>query len=167
MGTESGAPQREFDPFYAAEYPRVFRAALLFCGDHEIAEDATQEAFVRAYARWARLRKETWAGGWAMTTALNYARRRLRHGRRTVRLGPSDADRPDGRAWQTSEEVLDALDALQRLAPRQRTAVLLHYLADLPVAAVASLMGVSEGTVKAHLAHSRTSLREKLGEGHV
>jgi RNA polymerase sigma-70 factor, ECF subfamily len=48
------------------------------------------------------------------------------------------------------------------LPRRQREAVTLHYLVDLPVAQVARLMGCREGTVKAHLAHARKALRAQL-----
>ena len=60
-----------FDEFCEAEYGGVYRAAFAFTGDREAALDATQEAFSRAFARWNRLSREQWAGGWVMTTALN------------------------------------------------------------------------------------------------
>ena len=50
-----------FEDFYESEHDHVFRATLAFCGDREVARDATQEAFARAYSRWRRLRKHDWA----------------------------------------------------------------------------------------------------------
>jgi DNA-directed RNA polymerase specialized sigma24 family protein len=44
----------DFDSFYSAEYPNVYRAARAWTGDEQAALDATQEAFVRAFARWRR-----------------------------------------------------------------------------------------------------------------
>jgi RNA polymerase sigma-70 factor, ECF subfamily len=148
-----------FEDFYAAEYPRVFRAATLTCGDPEAALDATQEAFKRAFSRWRRLQNEAWAGGWVMTTALNECRRARRRSRRDrAAAGRGEAGvqpPPDPRR-------VDLLSAIRTLPFRQRQAVVLYYLGDMPVAVVARLMGISEGSVKAHLAHARTKLRPTL-----
>ncbi len=65
----------DFDDFFKSEYPSVYRAAFASCWDEQVALDATQEAFSRAFARWGRLSKEAWAGGWVMTTALNVCKR--------------------------------------------------------------------------------------------
>jgi RNA polymerase sigma-70 factor (ECF subfamily) len=55
------------------------------------------------------------------------------------------------------------LETLRELPHRQRTAVLLHYVADMPVREVAEVMGVAEGTVKALLSQARKKLRTILG----
>jgi RNA polymerase sigma-70 factor (ECF subfamily) len=92
-----------------------------------------------------------------MTTAMNLCKAALSRkrlsiaGRGSVRAhDPPTADR------------LDVVTAVRQLAPRQRTAVILHYLGDLPLPEVARLMNVSEGTVKAHLAQARRRLRPLL-----
>ena len=92
-----------------------------------------------------------------MTTALNLCRRRSRD---PVPVGQV---REDGvRDRPAPFERIDLQRALQRLAPRQRHAAILHYLGDLPVAAVAELMQISEGAVKAHLSAARKALRRVL-----
>jgi RNA polymerase sigma-70 factor, ECF subfamily len=143
-----------FERLYEAEFPVVFRAVYLLCGDRSLAEEATQEAFARALARWRRLRDRSWAGGWVTTTALNVARRslRTRPGVEMREASESDAD-----------VVLDLREALRGLSPRQQEAVILHHLEDRPVTEVARAMGVAEGTVKAHLHRGREALAEKLG----
>lgn len=153
-----GAPvaPADFAGFYRGELPRVFRAAYLLTGDRQLAMDVAQEAFERAFARWRRLSGEAWSGGWVMTTALNLARRRLR-GRREV-VGPD----PDTTASGPDESRVDLVRALAALPFRQRQALVLHYVGDLDTAAVAEVMRVSEGTVKAHLAQGRAALRRKL-----
>lgn len=151
------ASKLHFDDFYRASYRKVFASALAFSGRTDTAADATQEAFVRAFSRWNRLQKEPWVEGWVMTTAMNLCKAALRSkrlsitGRGSVRAqDPPTADR------------LDVVGALRQLAPRQRTAVILHYLGDLPLPEVSRLMNVSEGTVKAHLAQARRRLRPLL-----
>jgi len=147
----------DFDSFYSMHYERTYRAACLVAGDTTLALDATQEAFARALERWTRLRLLPWAAGWVMTTSLNLCKRRIR-----------DVPRPDvelriepGASADASDRI-DLLDAVKVLPFRQRQAIALHYLGDLPVPAVAHLMGVSEGTVKAHLAQARKALRTAL-----
>lgn len=142
-----------FQELYEREFPNVFRAVFLMSGDRQVAEEATQEAFARALARWGRLGSQRWAGGWVTTTALNVARRLLRRRPTPVALtGPAPAD----------VEWLDLRAAVRRLPPRQQEAVVLHYLLDLPVAEAAVAMGCDESTVKTHLSRARTALERAL-----
>jgi RNA polymerase sigma-70 factor (ECF subfamily) len=147
----------DFDSFCRREYPSVYAAARALTGDRETALDVTQEAFARAYARWARLGRASWAGGWVMTTALNLCRRSLR--RRPPGVAPQEAPGRESKV----DARLDLAAALRQLPARQREAVVLHYLVDLPVAGVAEIMKTSEGTVKSHLARGRHSLAARLG----
>ena len=144
----------DFAEFYRGEFPQVYRAAYVVTGDRQVAFDVAQEAFSRAFARWRRLSHEEWAGGWVMTTALNLTKRR----------GPEHADARAGRSFAPGPggDRVDLVRALGFLPFRQRQALVLHYVGDLPPHAVASAMGVSEGTVKAHLAQGRAALRKRL-----
>jgi RNA polymerase sigma-70 factor, ECF subfamily len=139
-----------FQGFYRAEFAKVFRAALVVCKDRDGAEEAAQEAFARALERWRRLGTQPWAAGWVITTAMNLARRGMR--RRSVLRRPDVAS--------TDEEArIDLWEGIRGLPPKQQAAVILHYAIDLPIAEVAAAMGCAEGTVKAHLARARQSLR--------
>lgn len=139
-----------FEALYEREFASIFRAAFLLCGDRSAAEDATQEAFARALVRWRRLEGQPWAAGWVMTTAMNTARRAMRQRPTHVDDLRSAATDHDGR--------LDVRDAIGRLPARQQEAVALHYLLDLSVADTAAAMGVTGGTVKAHLSRAREAL---------
>jgi RNA polymerase sigma-70 factor (ECF subfamily) len=151
----STSGDESFDGFFRVEYANVYRAALTFTGDKEGALDATQEAFSRAFARWSRLSRQPWVGGWVMTTALNLCRSRSQVS------GAAHLDQA-GQHGLDPDLHIDLESALRTLPLRQRQALLLHYLADLPVAVVADLMGISEGTVKTHLARGRQSLSHQL-----
>ncbi|HYO60361.1 MAG TPA: sigma-70 family RNA polymerase sigma factor [Actinomycetota bacterium] len=152
----------EFDEFCRTEYQSVFRAACLATGNSDVASDATQEAFGRAYARWSRLSKHPWAGGWVTTTALNLCRKELRRRSRAA-TGPTAEDR---RPRDLAQE-LDVVAALGTLPFRQREAVVLFYWSDLPTAAIAELMSISESAVRAHLTHARAALRKTLEVNHA
>lgn len=121
-----------FRDFYTREFGSVFRATLLLCGDRNLAEGATQEAFVRALERWHRVRDQPWAGGWVTSTALNLGRRALRRHR--------SPDVPASEA-PTVDAVIDVRRAIARLPLRQQQAVVLYYGTDLPIRDVARAMG--------------------------
>ena len=145
----------DFESFYRVQYPQVYRAVYVATSDPDAAFDATQEAFKRAYARWWRLSRHDWAGGWVMTTALNAAKHA---GRKSARERPSE-QAPSGAYAAPAPDRVDISAALQKLPARQRTATILFYLGDQPIPTIANVMGVSEGTVKAHLAQARKKLR--------
>ena len=148
----------EFSAFYKTHFGRVYRAAWMVAGDEAAADEATQEAFARAFARWRRLRDHDWAIGWVITTALNVAKKQSRTVRRQLGTDVIDHAMPSTPAAAR----LDLRRALAELPSRQRHALVLFYIGDLPVRAVAEAMNISEGTVKAHLAHGRTALRKRL-----
>jgi RNA polymerase sigma-70 factor (ECF subfamily) len=143
-----------FTELYEREFPAVFRAAYLLSGDRGLAEEAAQEAFARALARWGRLRSQPWAGGWVTTTALNTVRRHLRRHRPVMPTNESPTEDDTTR--------LDVHAAVRRLPARQQEAVVLHYLLDLPVAETAAAMGCDRGTVKTHLSRARAALLRAL-----
>jgi RNA polymerase sigma factor (sigma-70 family) len=153
----------EFETFFRGSYDRVFKGAFATCGDWSIAEDATQEAFARAYARWRRLQEAPWVEGWVMTTALNEARRLLRHGRRIRAPMPAHAMSSQDRVNDFAAP-LDQRESIRRailqLPERPRTALILFYMCDLSTASIARLMGCAEGTARSHL----TSARQRLGD---
>lgn len=144
----------DFERLYEAESPRVFHTVFLLCGDRALAQDATQEAFARAFERWGRLRDRPWVGGWVTSTAVNAARRTLR---RRPSPRPTRQNEPD------LDEALDLWRSVRALPLRQQQAVILRYRLDLPVEQVAAAMGCDAGTVRNHLARARAKLRARMG----
>jgi len=153
-----------FAQLYEASYRRLVVIVLSVSSDVGVAEEVVQEAFLRAYARQSRLRTVHNPEAWVCTVALNIARRRRRrHGiamRALLRRAgdPTRAERPDG-SIVVDDELMDAIAALP---DGQREAVVLHYLADLPLAEVAVRTGVAEGTVKSRLARARSTMQQAL-----
>lgn len=144
---------RDFADFYERDFTRVSAAVRAYCGDADVAYEATQEAFARCYARWGKLKGEPWRAGWVTTTAINLSSRHFK--------GPSNQGSFEHvpASPGPSGDQLDLLAQLRSLPERQRQAVVLHYLIDLPVTEVAELMSLSEGAVKSHLHKARVSLR--------
>lgn len=148
-----------FDEFYRAHFDPVARALTLAGADRELARDAAQEAFARALRRWRHVREMDRPDGWVYVVAMNQLRDHWRKLERNAPPEPVVID--DGASVATR---LTVRDAIATLPPRQRQAVVLRYLADLPVADVAVAMGCAEGTVKAALHHALKAMRVELEE---
>jgi len=125
------------------------RQAFLLCGDEAQAEDLVQEALVRAFGRPLRSPRPGAAEAYVRVIMVNLfidgTRRQSRWNRTAPLLTGS------GTVTDPADQVLDRdamLTALSGLSPRQRAYVVLR---DLPIAQVASALGVAEGTVKRHL----------------
>jgi RNA polymerase sigma-70 factor, ECF subfamily len=153
----------DFDEIFRVHYDRMVRALSVACGDREVAADAVQDAFTRAYARWNRIGRYEDPVGWVRHVALN----RLRdHFRRTAR-GRRAFERLAGRADATAvvaapDTPSDLLSTLAALPQQQRVALSLFYVEQLSVLEVAHAMGLSEGAVKYHLHAGREHLRTRM-----
>jgi RNA polymerase sigma-70 factor (ECF subfamily) len=146
-----------FDEWYRREHPKLAASLLVVAGDLDAATDAVDEAFARALDRWDSVSNMDSPVGWTYRVALNVLRRRMRRAqleRRVVRdIGRvPPLELPDADVW----------DAVSRLPRRQRTAVVLRYVADLPEADIAKAMGIARGTVAATLSAARQRLLADL-----
>jgi RNA polymerase sigma-70 factor (sigma-E family) len=135
------------------------RQAFLLCGDGSQAEDLVQDALVRAFARPLRSPRPGAAEAYVRVIMVNLfidgARRRSRWNRAAPLLRGAEM------TADPADQVLDRnvmLTALNDLSPRQRACVVLRYYQDLPVAQVASALGIGEGTVKRYLSEALARL---------
>jgi RNA polymerase sigma-70 factor (ECF subfamily) len=150
----------DFEAFFDQNYPPILRAVSLAISDPGRAEDLTQEAFARAFRRWSSVSTFERPVAWVYVVALNAERKRWRREQQAAEKEERNEDVPD-----VAGEVLSTIvvrDALDRLAPRQRAAVVLRYLGDLTVGDIAEVMGCAEGTVKATLHQALRNLRVDL-----
>ncbi|GLZ61733.1 SigE family RNA polymerase sigma factor [Micromonospora sp. NBRC 107095] len=152
-----------FDDFYHAHFGSVTAQLSAYTGDLGHAQDLAQEAFCRALARWDRLVRYDDPVAWVRQVAWNLARSRWRR-LRTARNHLLRQRRTEAEvAGPTPDRV--AIDtALAQLPANHRRAVILHYLADLPISQIAAQEGVAEGTVKSWLHRGRTALAGLLDE---
>ncbi len=141
-----------FDELWAIAY----RVAYRVLGGRSDAEDAAQEAMVRACLAWRRAshHPEPWVAKVAAGVAIDTWRRR--HRRR------SDGPAPGVDELALVEDRVQLNGALRSLPRRQREVVVLRYLADLPEAAVAAALGCTAGTVKQHASRGIAALRRQL-----
>ena len=142
----------DFSAWYESEHPRVLGVLSALSGELDVAREATDEAFVRAFVRWGRVRRMDSPGGWTYRVALNELRRSLRR-RARERSVSSDAPR------LVPATDADLWDLVRRLPERQRLAVVLRYVADLPEQAIADVMRITRSTAASTL----TQARDRLG----
>jgi RNA polymerase sigma-70 factor (sigma-E family) len=139
------------------------RHAFLLCGDESGADDLVQEALVRAFTRPMRVPRPGAAEGYVRMIMVNLFIDGVRRHSRWTRLAPllEPADLTPDPADQVSDR--DAmLTALRGLSPRQRACVVLRHYEDLPVAEVAAVLGLGEGTVKRYLSEAMSQLAVRL-----
>jgi len=160
---EAATVERSFDGWYRAEHPRLICLLTVAAGDADLACDLTDEAFTRALERWERVREMASPAAWTYQVGLNLLRRRARRAALEARLLRRAAEPP--RPPAAVEPDLWA--AVAALPARQRTAIALRYLCDLPQAEVAEVMGVAPGTVAATLNAARRRLAAALGDAHT
>jgi RNA polymerase sigma-70 factor (ECF subfamily) len=146
----------DFERWYASTHPRLLSALVVVCGDLDLAREATDEAFVRAFERWSRVSRMAAPEGWTYRVALNLVRRRSRRAKREQQLVRQPAPPPES-TWDP-----DLWAAVRQLPDRERLAVALRYVADLPGTDIAELMGVAPGTVWSTLDNARRHLRAAL-----
>ena len=146
----------DFDAFYAATAPAMVRGLVPLTGSVAEAEDVVQEAFERAWLRWSTVCDCASPEAWVRTVARRLAVSRWRRMRNAsmawVRRAPNDAV-PD-----LDPEYLALIGALRQLPPKQRVAIVLHHLVDLPVEQVAAETGSSVSAVKKQLTRGRSAL---------
>ena len=149
-----------FEEFFRERYVEVVRSMRLMVGDHARAEELAQEAFSRACRHWRRARKLDRPVAWVYVVATNEARREWRRDQRaaTTTIEPALADDTTG----PLATALDVRAAIAQLTDRQRAAVVLRYVADLPIAEIAEVMGCAPGTVKATLHQALARMRVEL-----
>jgi RNA polymerase sigma-70 factor (sigma-E family) len=148
---------------YAASVGRLVAQLFALTGDYAEAQDVVQDAFARALVHPGRLSRLDNPESWLRTVAINLARSRYR--RRTLfdrLLRGGRLDRTEAAVPGLSPDHVALVAALQELPMPVREAVVLHHLADLPVAEVAERLGCSISAVKSRLARGRTTLAEHL-----
>jgi len=133
-------------------------------GSRTAAEDAVQDALAKAWERSERGEHIDELAAWVTVVARNRLSswfRRVRAERRA--RGELLGRRVPGKGLGTAEDRLDVVRALARLSKHQRDAVVLHYYLGMPVAEIATVFGVREGTVKSTLHRAREILAPALG----
>ena len=149
----------------------AFRTAYLVTADAAEAEDAAQEAFVKAYRALGRFREGSPFRPWLLRIVGNTARNRRRSAGRQLGLrlraqaeAPAGATAPSPEADVVREERRhELLAAINGLPPDDRLVIGARYFLDLSEAETAALAGIAPGTVKSRLSRARRRLADVVG----
>jgi RNA polymerase sigma factor (sigma-70 family) len=152
--------ESSFEDVYRRELRPIVALATSLTGSREAGVDLAHEAMLRAYRDWGKVGSLDRPGAWIRRVLINLAidhqRRRQRERRLLDRLQPAApleyADPVSAQFWA----------AVRGLPERQRAAVALHYLEDLPIEEIADILEVSAGTIKTSLFKARRSLARSL-----
>jgi len=151
----------DFDMFYAATSRRLVRQVFAMTGDLGEAEDAVQEAYIRAWRRWPRIRGYEDPEAWLRVVAYRISVNSWRKARNRL------AAHRVGRQRELpglSPDLVALVSALRKIPEAQRRAIVLHHLAGLSVEEIAHETGAPAGTVKARLARGRRALAPLVSE---
>jgi RNA polymerase sigma factor (sigma-70 family) len=150
------AAELVFARLVETELASAYATASLLLGDQNEAEDAVQDAMVKAWQRLHQLRDQSRLGAWFGRILINQCRDRLRH--RTSTRVRWVLPTPDQSIGQIAER--DALlTAIGMLPPEQRIVVVLRFYQDLSLKALAERTGVPIGTVKSRLHNGLQAVR--------
>jgi RNA polymerase sigma-70 factor (ECF subfamily) len=152
-GVQHAAREADFRTFYSDVFGPLAAFAYRQVSDAALADELTQEAMTRVYARWSLLREPR---AYAYRVVGNLVRDHVRAARREREAWRSLAG-PEAYEPLTDRTLLEAVDALP---DRLRTVVLLHYFADLPLREVARTIRRPLGTVTRQIAEARRLLLE-------
>lgn len=147
---------------YDACRSRLVGQMYALCGDLAVAEDIVQEAFARALLHSHAFRRTDNPEAWLRRVALNLSHsrwRRLTTHRRLRHKLVTETSTPE-----LSPDHVALTEALRVLPERQREALVLHHIADLPVHEIATATDASIGTVKSRLSRGRSALAALLSE---
>lgn len=147
---------------------RILRLVYIFVKDRTLAEDITQEVFVKVYRHLQDFRGDSAIHTWIYRIAVNECKGYLRSWSFRNIFPGSLPERADERTVE--QTVLQALehttiaDLVMRLSPGYRQIIALHYYADLSIAEIAHILHMKEGAVRTKLHRARQQLKGFIGE---
>ncbi|HEU5036931.1 MAG TPA: SigE family RNA polymerase sigma factor [Nocardioides sp.] len=154
----------DFDEFFRATWPRLFRTAYAVAGDAASAEDALQAAFARVFASWRRISSVDHPEAYVRRMVVNEIIGDRRRGwwRRERPTAEPDQAGAAGRVQSPEVGVADrqaVWAAVRALPVRQRAVIVLRYYEDLSEREIAEVLGCSPGTVKSQASAALANLR--------
>ncbi|WP_040198072.1 RNA polymerase sigma factor [Candidatus Soleaferrea massiliensis] len=140
----------------------LLRVCYLYLKDLQLAEDALQETFLRAYRGYGHFKRESSEKTWLTSIACNVCKNMLRGSMKKQReeLPLEEAVLP-GQEEPSGDDTL--LRAIMSLSPKHREVVLLYYYQGFCVREIADILDAPVSTISVRMKRARKALRERLG----
>lgn len=159
-----------YDLLVQAHQEAAFRAAYLITHDTDDAQDAAQEAFIRAYDALGRFDTRRPFRPWLLRIATNTALNRIKASKRrqvmAERFGIKTLETRPNPTIESSvlqrERGRRVQDAIRRLKPDDQSLIVLRYFFDLSEAELAQAFNVAAGTIKSRLHRALAKLRDVI-----
>ena len=152
--------------FVSENMRRIFIQIYRIVGNVADAQDLTQEAFIKALQHQEQLKDEQKAAHWlsriATNTAIDFLRRNGRATFCEIDEAPESHTESPEQAVLRGEHREYLADGLRLLSPRERQALLLRDVEDMPAEEVARVLDCSKATVRSHIANARIKLRRYM-----
>jgi RNA polymerase sigma-70 factor (ECF subfamily) len=152
--------EAEFTDLYEKHFSELAAQVCAYLGDATEAQDLVQEAFLRAWQRWDKVGGYEEPVAWVRRVAWNLATSRHRRNQ-VARKFLQKSSAPE-LAPAASPDHVALVAALKQVPAKRRQALVMHYMADMTVAAIAAATGAKEGTVKSWLHRGRKELAALL-----
>jgi RNA polymerase sigma-70 factor (ECF subfamily) len=167
LDRESVAAAREgdrqaFEGLVSRHRATAYRLALHFLHDPDEADEAAQEAFVRAYQLLTRFDATREFGPWLRGIVAKVCAESRRRRSRMAEADPETLERAPGAGFDTSGTTQDVQDALKALPDKYRIPLVMFYVDEASVIDVAYALSLSPGAVRVRLHRGREMLRKKL-----
>ncbi len=134
-------------------------------GDNQLAEEAAQEAFIRAWQRLGTYKTQFSFRNWIFSIATHVALDTLRSERQTIDIEDLPLEAPEGKPEAEAEEherIRRVKQAVQALPPACRAVLVLREYEGLSYADISSALDIPTGTVMSRLSYARSQLRQML-----
>jgi RNA polymerase sigma-70 factor (ECF subfamily) len=167
----------DFDLLVRQHQRRIYRVLLGLVRDPDLADNLTQDCFVRAYEKRASFRGESSVSTWLIRIAINLARDHARNRRAGFwrRLFSAPAEETESaletvadlgaspeRSLIARQELARVWRIVEQLPQRQREVFLLRFAEEMPLEEIALALGMQSGTVKAHLFRALGTVRKRM-----
>ena len=165
--------QEAFTPLVKKYQKGVHTLVWRKIGDFHVAQEITQDTFLKAYQKLGTLKNYNQFPGWLYVIAANLANDYLRKNRLPMESLDADntnevdkvsysryvAEKQEGEADETRREIVKNL--LRKLPESERTVMMMHYLGEMTIKSISEFLGVSQNTIKSRLSRARNRLRKE------
>ncbi|MBR3988312.1 MAG: sigma-70 family RNA polymerase sigma factor [Clostridia bacterium] len=153
-----------FEKIYSENAQSIKRLCFLYLKDINLAEDATQETFIKAYRKLSSFKHESSVNTWLSAIAINTCKNIMRQKAFTVHIPLNEVQEIKSTSKSDPDTVISLNEALQSLPIDLKTVILLKYYRDLSIKDIAKITKAPETTVNYRLLKAKEILKETLKE---